>query len=364
MAWWTNSHVNGSEWLGGKLRDIINSLPYDQRDVLLRMLQQDKSERDDALNPKLILDKIRQKLINEGHINRLELYNGRAVLWAASVKLPNGGIWIAVSNFMYDYERGKNLEIFDENGKHLMYISEPELFESIWTPGLKLCSDGECLYVGSYNISDSYIAAYEAGSFERKWKVPMGKARIQSIALDGNAIAIFDMEAGNIKFFNKENGMHIEWRDINTKNNDWISRSHINLASMRIATIPELEAWVNKGMNDFCNKLQIFNNELAERLVWASLSSIISSRDPIAVDEKNRRVYMAIENMIGIFDTTGCIGIIPETTENIKELDFDSQTNCLLVSMLEGKWKVEALDEEAINEFIRKSNWANKQLSQ
>lgn len=39
MAWWTNSHVNGPEELGEKLRDIINSLPYDQRDTLLKMLQ-------------------------------------------------------------------------------------------------------------------------------------------------------------------------------------------------------------------------------------------------------------------------------------------------------------------------------------
>lgn len=359
MAWWTNSHVNGPEELGEKLRDIINSLPYDQRDTLLKMLQQEKSEREGTL---LILDKIRQRLINEGHINRLELYDDRAVLWAASVKLPNGWIWIAVSNCIWDSERGKNLEIFDENGRHLMYISEPELLKSLGTPGLKLCSDGECLYVGSYNTNYSYIAAYQAWSFKRKWKVPMGNSRIQSIALDGNEIAVFDMETGKIKFFNKENGMSIEWKDINTKNNNSIS--HINLASMRIAAIPELEAWVNKGINDFCNKLQIFNDKLAKRLAWTSLSSIISSRNPIAVDEKKGRVYMAIENMIGIFDTTGCIGIIPETTRSIKELDFDSQTNCLLVSMLEGKWKVEAFDAEAINEFIKKSNWTNKQLSE
>jgi hypothetical protein len=37
------------------------------------------------------------------------------------------------------------------------------------------------------------------------------------------------------------------------------------------------------------------------------------------------------------------------------KLDFDSQTGCLLVSLKEGKGKVEALDSYAINEFIKKS---------
>ena len=49
---------------------------------------------------------------------------------------------------------------------------------------------------------------------------------------------------------------------------------------------------------------------------------------------------MAIENMIGIFDTTGCIGIIPETTRSIMELDFDSQTKTKFTS---SKYKIKTI---------------------
>ena len=310
---------------------------------------------------KLALEAKREELAEQGHINRLSFYNGRTVNGTAFVKLPNGQIGIAASVIAYDSERDKNLEILDENGEHLMFISEPELLKGVGTPNLVISSDEENLYVGSYGNEFSYLAAYTMGDFERKWKTPMNGSRIQSIAVNETQVIAYDMEDGKIKYFDKTTGEHIDGKDIDTKKSQdvWTITSQHNLATTNerlIAAVPGLEFGIGLGTLEFNNELKVFDNERAQQVASTSFSAAMGSLNGVAVDAENGRAFLAIGNKIGIFDSNGYIGMIPQTTRNITQLDFDSQTGCLMVSMKEGKGKVEILDSEAIRVMAETSS--------
>lgn len=310
---------------------------------------------------KATLEAKREELMEQGHINRISFENVYSVRGTASVKLPNGKIGIAASFIVYDSERDKSLEILDENGEHFKFISEPELLKGIGTTSVSICSDEENLYVGSFGNDYSYIAAYTMGDFERKWKTPMNGSRITSIAVNETQLIAYDNEDGKIKYFDKTTGEHIEGKDIDTKElqDGWTIISPHILATTNerlIAAVPGLEIAIESNIFKFNNELKVFDNERAQQVATKSFSAAMDSLNGVAVDEENGRAFLAIGNKIGIFDSNGYIGMIPQTTRNITQLDFDSQTGWLMVSMKEGKGKVEILDSEAIKVMTEISN--------
>ena len=306
---------------------------------------------------KQFLEDERNKLVSEGHIRRISFYEGRTVNGATLVKLPNGQTGLAGSVIAYDYERDKNLEILDENGEHLMFISEPELQKGAGTPHLVMCSDEENIYVGSYGNDFSYLAAYKMGDFSKKWKTPKYGSRIQSVDVNDKYLIAFDMNDGKIKYFDKTTGQHIENKDIDTKTqtDEWTITSQHNLATTNenlIAAVPGLRIGIEMGTLEFNNELKVYDNDSTRKVAQTSFSIDAGTLNAVAVDTKRGRAYLAIGNKIGIFDSNGYIGMIPQTTGNIKKLNFDQQTGCLMVSMKEGKGKVELLDTEAIERMI------------
>lgn len=121
------------------------------------------------------------ELVASGDINPITFFKQRAVNGAELVKMSDGSTGIAASVMVYDSERGKNVEIKNADEEHVMFLSEPELFQGRGTPGTVICSDENNLYVATYNTKYSYIACYRMGDFEKVWKTPMYGSGIQSI---------------------------------------------------------------------------------------------------------------------------------------------------------------------------------------
>lgn len=293
---------------------------------------------------KIVLAAKRKELEGQGHINRFSVFAERMVNGTALVKLPNGQIGMAASVLVYDIERLSCLEVLDQNGEFLMFIEEPELSKGKGTPRLCVYSDEENLYVGSSGNEFSYLAAYTMGDFEIKWKTPMNGSMIESIAVNETQVIAYDRKDGKIKYFDKTTGEHMEGKDIDIMNLQGGLAKHLHSAkNIFIDAVPGLASGIRLGMQEFNNELIAFDNERSEQMVSTSFSDV-------AVDAENGRAFLAKDNIIGIFNSTGYIGMIPQATSQIRKLDFDSQTGCLMVSMIAGTRRgiIEILDSEAI----------------
>lgn len=323
-------------------------------------------EQKAVMEQRLALEGVKNDLMLQWHINRVSFYNKRTVNGTAFVKLPNWKIWMAASLIVRIDERGKELEILDENWEHLLFISEPELLQED-SGYLVITSDDENLYVGSYNTDHSYLAAYEMGSFERKRKTPMYGSSIQSVTVNDNYLMAFDMKDWKIKYFDKRNWQQLKWKDIDVRWQGWWS--HHNLAATNeslIAAVPGFEEMIFNSIWAFNNELKVFDNEKAKLVAQTSFSAAMGSLDAVAVDSEKWRAFLAIGNKIWVFDSTGYIGMIPLSTRNIHQLDYSPQTGCLMVSMTEGKGVAEILDRKAINTLIEQSKmilWTAEKIS-
>ncbi len=281
------------------------------------------------------------ELIASGDIKSITFFNERSINGAEFVTMADGSLGIAASVIIHDRERGNNLEIKDADGKHVTFLSEPELFQGEGTPQLKICSDEDNLYAASYGNQHAYIACYRMGDFERVWKTPMYGSRLQSIVVNDSEIIVFDINDGKIKFFDKQNGVYNEDRDISTEKNEGIS--HHNLAT------------TNERLLAGLSELKVFDNSTGESIAQKNISDFGETSQSLAVDQNNNRVFIASGNKIAVFSEGGYEGHFLTPTRNVQQLNFDQETGCLMISMTEGKGKVEVYKPNAIDELLQTS---------
>lgn len=294
-------------------------------------------------------------LVASGDIKSITFFNDRTVNGAEFVKMKDGSLGIAASVIAYDSERGKNLEIKDVNGEHVTFLSEPELFRGEGTPEVVICSDEEHLYAGSYGNEYSYIACYRMGDFERLWKTPLYGSQIQSIAVNDSEIIAFDMEHGEIKYFDKRTGRRNEEKNIPTV------RAQHNLATTNerlLAGVPGLEL----GLLSLENELKVFDNSSGESVSQKNVSLLAGTLQSLAIDQNNNRVFIAFDNKIAAFDENGCEGYFLAPTRNVHQLNFDQESGCLMISMTDGIGKVEAYSPNAISGLLQTSRELRSQL--
>ena len=303
------------------------------------------------------------ELINSGDIKQISFFNERTINGAEFVEMSDGSIGIAASVVAYASERGKNIEIKNANGEHVMFLTEPELFQDPGTPRIVICTDENNLYVATYNTKYSYIACYRMGDFERVWKTPMYGSRIQSITINDYELIAFDMEDGKIMYFDKQSGKRNEDKEISTKRDieQFSVKSHHNLATTNerlLAGAPELTF----GLMSFENELKIFDNASGELISQKNVSEFIGTLKSLTIDQQNNRVFMAFDNKIAVFGESGYLGYFLVPARNVHQLNFDQETGCLMVSMTEGKGRVEVYSPEAITELLQTSRALKTQL--
>lgn len=309
------------------------------------------------------LNKKHDALVASGDIKSITFFNNRAVNGAEFVKMEDGSLGIAASVVTYDSERGKNLEIKDANGKHVAFLSEPELLHGVCTPEIVICSDEEHLYAGSYGNEYSYIACYRMGDFERLWKTPLYGSQIQSIAVNDSEIIAFDMKDGEIKYFDKQTGQRNEDKSIPTERNmgPFSVQSQHNLATTNerlLAGVPGLEL----GLLSLENELKVFDNSSGESVSQKNVSLLAGTLQSLAIDQNNNRVFIAFDNKIAAFDENGCEGYFLTPTRNVHQLNFDQESGCLMISMTDGIGKVEAYSPNAISGLLQTSRELKSQL--
>ena len=313
---------------------------------------------------KATLKATRQQLIAQGDIKEIPFYNDRAINGAVFVRLGNGDIGIAASVIVWDGERGKQLEIKGADGEHIAFINEPELMQGRGTPQVKICTDDDNLYVGSYGNEYSFLACYRMGDFEQVWKTSLPGSRLQSITVNDNNIIAFDIgltgSDGTIKYFNKTTGEYAKDKDIATKEEKggFTVTSHHNLAATNknlLAVVPGLSFGIDIGLPKFDNEIKSFDNVSGEMLHKKSVPINFGTLNAVAIDENQGRAYLAFDDKIGVFSADGYEGMILAPTRNVLELDVDKQTGCLMISMKDGKGKVDVCSPQAIETLLKTS---------
>lgn len=303
------------------------------------------------------------ELVTSGGIKPITFFNERTINGSEFVKMSDGSIGIAAAVIAYDSERGKNIEIKNADGEHVMFLSEPELFQGRGTPGTVICSDENNLYVATYNTEYSYIACYRMGDFEKVWKTPMYGSRIQSITVNDDEIIAFDMEDGKIKYFDKQSGKRNEDKEISTEKDmgQFSVKSHHNLAATNerlLAGVPGLTL----GLLSFENELKVFDNASGESISQKSVSQFIGTLNSLTIDQQNNRVFIAFDNKIAVFGERGYLGYFLAPTRNVHQLNFDQETGCLMISMTEGKGRVEVYSPDAVTTLLQTSRALKTQL--
>ena len=309
-----------------------------------------------------------EKLEEEWHITDLSFYPNWNINQSVFVELPNGKKWMAISIETQDEARNKNVEILDENGKHLMFIKWPE-----WTTNTVLATNQD-LYIGSYWKDTAYLTAYNMWDFSKKWQIKIDNQKISSMSINENEIIVDDIEGKKITHFDKTNGEKIIDENVHIdekmNENSYTRRiehgnSCINLSVIKlIESIPLLESGIRNGMKDFNDKYDIFSKEIFDKIVEPQiqefpLNSILGFLNGLTVDQKNWRAYLAIrpqhgdDYKIGVFDINGFLGMIPYN-HIIRNLDFDEQTDSLIISGSKGwLWNVKIFDSYAINTMVK-----------
>ena len=303
------------------------------------------------------------ELVISGSIKPITFYNERTINGSEFVKMSDESIGIAAAVIAYDSERGKNIEIKNADGEHVMFLSEPELFQGRGTPGTVICSDENNLYVATYNTKYSYIACYRMGDFEKVWKTPMYGSLIQSITVNDDEIIAFDMEDGKIKYFDKQSGKRNEDKEISTERDmgQFSVKSHHNLAATNerlLAGVPGLTL----GLLSFENELKVFDNASGESISQKSVSQFIGTLNSLTIDQQNNRVFIAFDNKIAVFGERGYLGYFLAPTRNVHQLNFDQETGCLMISMTEGKGRVEVYSPDAVTTLLQTSRALKTQL--
>ena len=303
------------------------------------------------------------ELVNSGGIKPITFFNERTINGSEFVKMSDGSIGIAAAVIAYDSERGKNIEIKNADGEHVMFLSEPELFQGRGTPGTVICSDENNLYVATYNTEYSYIACYRMGDFEKVWKIPMYGSCIQSITVNDDEIIAFDMEDGKIKYFDKQSGKRNKDKEISTEKDmgQFSVKSHHNLAATNerlLAGVPGLTL----GLLSFENELKVFDNASGESISQKSVSQFIGTLNSLAIDQQNNRVFIAFDNKIAVFGESEYLGYFLAPTINVHQLNFDQETGCLMISMTEGKGRVEVYSPDAVTTLLQTSRALKTQL--
>lgn len=303
------------------------------------------------------------ELVTSGGIKPISFFNERSINGAEIVKMSDGSIGIAAAVIAYDSERGKNIQIKTVDGEHVMFLSEPELFQGYDTPGTVICSDENNLYVATYNTEYSYIACYRMGDFEKVWKTPMYGSKIQSITVNDDEVIAFDMEDGIIKYFDKQSGKRNEDKEISTEKDmgQFKVKSHHNLVATNeklLAGVPGLSL----GLLSLENELKVFDNASSESIAQKSVSQFIGTLKSLTIDQQNNRIFIAFDNKIAVFGESGYRGYFIVPTRNVHQLNFDQETGCLMISMTEGKGRVEVYSPEAVTTLLQTSRALKSQL--
>lgn len=302
------------------------------------------------------LNRKHDELASSGHIKQITFFKKRTINGAEFVTMSDGSIGIAAAVVAYDSERGKNLEIKNADGEHVMFLSEPELLQGIGTPGVVICSDENNLYVGSYGNEYSYIACYRMGDFERVWKTPLYGSRIQSITVNDDELIAFDMEDGKIKYFDKHSGKRNADKQISTEKDigPLSVKSHHNLAATNerlLAGVPGLTL----GLLSFENELKVFDNASGESIAQKNVSLLAGTLQSLTIDQQNNRIFIAFDNKIAVFGDNGYEGYFLAPTRNVHQLNFDQETGCLMISLTEGEGKVEIYSPDAVTSLLQTS---------
>lgn len=293
------------------------------------------------------------ELISSGDIKKVTFFNERTIVDSEFVILSDGSIGIAAALVVNESEAGKDVEILNSDGKHVMFLTEPELLKS----GIPvICTDENHLYVATYNTKYSYIACYRMGDFKRVWKTPMYGSRIQSITVNDNEVIIFDMEAGKIEYFDKKNGKRNENKEISNLNR------HHDLAATNEKLLTGSPGF-SFGLLEFENELKVFDNASGKSIAQKSVSQFIGTLNSLTVDQRNNRIFLAFDNKIAVFGEGGFLGYFLAPTGNIQKLNFDQETGYLMISMsINYKGQVEVYSPEAVATLLQTHKELKTQL--
>ena len=136
---------------------------------------------------------------------------------------------------------------------------------------------------------------------------------------------------------------------------------HHNLAATNerlLAGVPGLTL----GLLSFENELKVFDNASGESISQKSVSQFIGTLNSLTIDQQNNRVFIAFDNKIAIFGESGYLGYFLVPTRNVHQLNFDQETSCLMISMTEGKGRVEVYSPEAVTTLLQTSRALKTQL--
>ena len=261
--------------------------------------------------------------------------NDYSAVSSCFVRLEDGRKGIAkatASNFIeiFEYPSGKFVKTID---------TDSGIF--------KIDSDHDYLYCGVYNSRNPFVACFKQGSFEEVWRTPMPSASIQGVAVGDNYVLAYDVKSDCIYFLDKATGT--------------IDREK---------TIPNANAVsLDVCANDIYVGTQsgVFQRHIDE------ITGLISSLDDrsisthgnqqhsydfngLTVDKKNNKIYIALDDIIGVIGENGFEGCFTARTRKITSIKLDSDTGNLLISMLYGHAEVDVYTPEAIKSLLEYSS--------
>ena len=258
------------------------------------------------------------------------------VLSSCFVKLEDGRKGIAESIMgkngivIFEYPSGKIVKTIDKDSG---------LF--------KIDSDHDYLYCGVYNSINPFVACYKQGSFEEVWKTPMPSASIQGVAVGDNYVLAYDVKSNCIYFLDKATGT-------------------IDMEK----TIPNANA---RSLDVYANDIYVGTQSGVFQQHIDEITGLISSLDDrsisthgnqehsydfngLTVDKKNNKIYIALDDIIGVIGEHGFEGCFTARTGEISSIKLDSDTGNLLISMCYGRGEVDVYTPEAIKDLLEYSS--------
>lgn len=289
-------------------------------------------------------------MVNSGDIKNVS-FGGNVINGAEFVTLPNGNVGIVASVITSGDEK---LQVKNLDGSGAFNL---KIIDSEDTAYFEICSDDNNLYVGTYNTYNAFVACYKMGDFSLQWKTQLPGSQIQSLTVTESELIAFDMGEKSIRYFDKNNGSE----KVDKKNST--DRWNQILSSYDEQLLVGQSGFSFNEYLKFNNKLKVYDNKTNGYISEKDIPINIGELNGIAIDKKNKRTFLCLDNKIGIFDENGYLGMFFLPTSSVQSLNFNSEKGCLMVSMAPSAGKVEIFSPNAIETFIEASNQLNSYKS-
>lgn len=248
-----------------------------------------------------------------------------------------------------DGRKGIAESIIGNHGIVIFGYPSGKIFKTIDTDSglFQIDSDHDNLYCGVYNSRNPFVACYKQGSFEEIWRTPMPSASIQGIAVGDNYVLAYDVKSNCIYFLDKATGT-------------------IDMEK----TIPNADA---VSLDVYANDIYVGTQRGVFQRHIDEITGLISSLDDrsisthgsqkhsydfngLTVDKKNNKIYIALDDIIGVIGENGFEGCFTARTRRITSIKLDSDTGNLLISMRYGHGEVDVYTPEAIKDLLEYSS--------